>query len=70
MSNVVPLKVWTSYRVSFNRSTDYVAKVLAGSPEEAKHIVLSVLDDEDMQLMQEMLVHKGVTYTTVTEVEE
>lgn len=70
MSNVVPLKVWTSYRVSFNRSTDYVAKVLASSPEDAKHTVLRVLADEDMQLMQEMLVHKGVTYTNVIEVSE
>ena len=70
MSNVVPLKVWTTYKVSFNRSTDYTAKVLASSPDDAKHMVLRVLDDQDMELMQEMLVSKGTTYTNVLEVKE
>jgi hypothetical protein len=70
MSNVVPLKVWTTYKVTFNRSTDYVAKVVASTPEDAKHTVLQVLAEEDMELMQEMLVHKSTTYTNVIEVKE
>ena len=70
MSNVFPLKVWTSYKVSFNRSTDYVATVFASSPEDAKHMVLRCLEDQDMELMQDMLTSKGVTYTNVESVKE
>ena len=70
MSNVVNLKVWTNYKVSFNRSTSYVATVLASTEAEAKSLVLRTLDDQDMELMQEMLTSKGVTYTNVESIKE
>ena len=65
-SNVVPLKVWSKYRVSFNRSTSYVATVLASGEADAKSMVLRTLDEQDMELMQEMLTSKGTTYTDIT----
>lgn len=68
MSNVVKLKVWTNYKVAFNRSTDYVATVIASSEADAKSMVLRTLDDQDMELMQEMLTSKGATFTNITEV--
>ena len=70
MSNVVPLKVWSNYKVSVNRSTDYTLTVLACSPEDAKHIVLKTLDDEDMEMLKGMMTRKGTTYTNVLEVSE
>lgn len=71
MSNkVVPLKVWKRYSVSFNRSTDYTFRVLATSKEEARHIVLSTLDDHDMETMNEMLSGKSPTYTNILSIEE
>ena len=70
MSNVVNLKVWTNYKVSFNRSTSYVATVLASGEADAKSIVLRTLEDEDMVLMQEMLSSKGTTYTDITGVSQ
>ena len=70
MSNVVNLKVWTNYKVSFNRSTSYVATVLASGEADAKSIVLRTLEDQDMELMQEMLTSKGVTYTNVESIKE
>ena len=66
MSNVVNLKVWTNYKVAFNRSTDYVATVIACSEADAKSMVLRTLDDHDMEMMQEMLTSKGTTYTDIT----
>ena len=69
-SNVVPLKVWSKYRVSFNRSTSYVATVLASSEADAKSMVLRTLDEQDMELMQEILTSKGTTYTDITGVSE
>jgi len=69
-SNVVPLKVWSKYRVSFNRSTSYVATVLASGEADAKSMVLRTLDEQDMELMQEMLTSKGTTYTDITGVSE
>ena len=69
-SNVVPLKVWSKYRVSFNRSTSYVATVLASGEADAKSMVLRTLDEQDMELMQEMLTSKGTTYTDITVVSE
>ena len=65
-SNVVPLKVWSKYRVSFNRSTSYVATVLASGEADAKSMVLRTLDEQDMELMQEILTSKGTTYTDIT----
>ena len=65
-SNVVPLKVWSKYRVSFNRSTSYVATVLASGEADAKSMVLRTLDEQDMELMQEMLTSKGTKYTDIT----
>ena len=70
MSNVVNLKIWTNYKVSFNRSTSYVATVLASTEAEAKRLVLRTLEDEDMELMQEMLSSKGITYTDITGVSQ
>ena len=70
MSNVVNLKVWSNYKVSFNRSTSYVATVLASGEADAKSIVLRTLQDEDMELMQEMLSSKGTTYTDITGVSQ
>ena len=70
MSNVVNLKVWTNYKVSFNKSTSYVATVLASGEADAKSIVLRTLEDEDMVLMQEMLSSKGTTYTDITGVSQ
>ena len=70
MSNVVALKVWSKYKVSFNRSTDYVATVVASSEADAKSMVLRTLDEQDMELMQEMLTSKGTTYTDITGVSE
>ena len=70
MSNVVNLKVWSNYKVSFNRSTSYVATVLASGEADAKSIVLRTLEDEDMVLMQEMLSSKGTTYTDITGVSQ
>ena len=69
-SNVVPLKVWSKYRVSFNRSTSYVATVLASGEADAKSMVLRTLDEQDMELMQEILTSKGTTYTDITVVSE
>jgi hypothetical protein len=69
-SNVVPLKVWSKYRVSFNRSTSYVATVLASGEADAKSMVLRTLDEQDMELMQEILTSKGTTYTDITGVSE
>ena len=69
-SNVVPLKVWSKYRVSFNRSTSYVATVLASGEDDAKSMVLRTLDEQDMELMQEILTSKGTTYTDITGVSE
>ena len=68
--NVVPMRMFKNYRVSFNRSTDYVATVFACSADDAKSMVLRCLDDQDMELMQDMLTSKGTTYTNVTEVKE
>ena len=70
MSNVVPLKVWSNYKVSVNRSTDYTFTVLACSPEDAKHMVLRVLDEQDMELVKDMMTSKGTTYTNILEVSE
>ena len=70
MSNVVPLKVWSNYKVSINRSTDYTFTVLACSPEDAKSMVLRALDEQDMALTQDMMTAKGPTYTNVLEVTE
>ena len=70
MSNVVPLKVWSNYKVSINRSTDYTFTVLACSPEDAKSMVLRALDEQDMVLTQEIMTDKGPTYTNVLEVSE
>ena len=70
MSNVVPLKVWSNYKVSINRSTDYTFTVLACSPEDAKSMVLRALDEQDMSLTQDMMTAKGPTYTNVLEVTE
>ena len=69
-SNVVPLKVWSKYRVSFNRSTSYVATVLASGEADAKSMVLRTLDEQDMELMQEILTSKGITYTNIESIEE
>ena len=69
-SKVVPLKVWSKYRVSFNRSTSYVATVLASGEADAKSMVLRTLDEQDMELMQEILTSKGTTYTDITGVSE
>jgi hypothetical protein len=69
-SNVVTMRMFKNYQVSFNRSTDYVATVFACSAEDAKHMVLRCLDDQDMELMQDMLTSKGTTYTNVTGVKE
>lgn len=68
--NVVPMKMFKNYKVSFNRSTDYVATVFACSSEDAKHMVLRCLNDQDMELMQDMLTSKGTTYTNVLEITE
>jgi pyridoxine/pyridoxamine 5'-phosphate oxidase len=65
-SNVVQLKVWSTYKVSFNRSTSYVATVIASGEADAKSMVLRTLDDEDMELMTEILTSKGTTYTDIT----
>ena len=70
MSNVVALKVWSKYKVSFNRSTDYVATVVASSEADAKSMVLRTLDDQDMELMQEILSSKGITYTNIESIKE
>lgn len=70
MSNVVPLKVWSNYKVSINRSTDYTFTVLACSPEDAKHMVMRALDEQDMELTKDMMTWKGPTYTNVLEVTE
>ena len=70
MSNVVNLKVWSNYKVSFNRSTSYVATVLASGEADAKSIVLRTLEDQDLELMQEMLSSKGTTYTDITGVSQ
>lgn len=70
MSNVVPLKVWSNYKVSINRSTDYTFTVLACSPEDAKHMVIRALDEQDMELTKDMMTWKGPTYTNVLEVSE
>ncbi len=70
MSNVVPLKVWSNYKVSINRSTDYTFTVLACSPEDAKHIVMRALDEQDMELTKDIMTAKGPTYTNVIEVSE
>lgn len=70
MSNVVKLKVWTNYKVAFNRSTDYVATVIASSEADAKSMVLRTLDDQDMEMMQEMLSSKGTTFTNITGVKQ
>ncbi len=70
MSNVVPLKVWSNYKVSINRSTDYTFTVLACSPEDAKHIVMRALDEQDMELTKDIMTAKGPTYTNVLEVSE
>ena len=69
-SNVVPLKVWSKYRVSFNRSTSYLATVLASGEADAKSMVLRTLDEQDMELMQEILTSKRTTYTDITVVSE
>ena len=69
-SNVVPMKLFKNYKVSFNRSTDYTATVFACSPDDAKHMVLRCLGDQDMELMQDMLTAKGVTYTNIMTVKE
>ena len=70
MSNVVNLKVWSNYKVSFNRSTSYVATVLASGEADAKSIVLRTLEDQDLELMQEMLSSKSTTYTDITGVSQ
>ena len=70
MSNVVPMKMFRNYKVAFNRSTDYVATVFACSAEDAKHMMLRCLEDQDMELMQDMLTAKGVTYTNVESIKE
>ena len=70
MSNVVPLKVWSNYKVSINRSTDYTFTVLACSPEDAKSMVLRALDEQDMELTRDIMTAKGPTYTNVLEVSE
>ena len=70
MSNVVPLKVWSNYKVSINRSTDYTFTVLACNPEDARHMVMRALDEQDMELTQDMMTWKGPTYTNVLEVSE
>ena len=70
MSNVVPLKVWSNYKVKINRSTDYTFTVLACSTEDAKSMVLRALDEQDMVLTQEIMTDKGPTYTNVLEVTE
>lgn len=70
MSNVVPLKVWSNYKVSINRSTDYTFTVLACSTEDAKHMVMRALDEQDMELTKDMMTWKGPTYTNVLEVTE
>jgi len=70
VSNVVPLKVWSNYKVSINRSTDYTFTVLACSPEDAKHMVMRALDEQDMELTKDMMTWKGPTYTDVLEVTE
>jgi hypothetical protein len=70
MSNVVPMKMFRNYKVAFNRETSYVATVFACSAEDAKHMVLRCLDDQDMELMQDMLTAKGTTYTSIESVKE
>ena len=70
MSNVVPLKVLSNYKVSINRSTDYTFTVLACSPEDAKSMVLRALDEQDMELTRDIMTAKGPTYTNVLEVSE
>ena len=70
MSNVVPLKVWSNYKVSINRSTDYTFTVLANSPEDAKSMVLRALDEQDMELTKDMMTARGPTYNNVTGVTE
>jgi hypothetical protein len=44
--------------------------VFACSAEDAKHMVLRCLDDQDMELMQDMLTAKGTTYTSIESVKE
>ena len=56
--------------MSFNRSTSYVATVLASGEADAKSMVLRTLDEQDMELMQEILTSKGTTYTDITGVSE
>ena len=51
MSNVVPMKMFRNYKVAFNRETSYVATVFACSAEDAKHMVLRCLDDQDVELV-------------------
>ena len=70
MSNVVPMKMFRNYKVTFNRETNYVATVFACSPEDATAMVLRCLDDQDMELMQDMLTAKGTTYTSIESVKE
>jgi hypothetical protein len=64
------MKMFRNYKVAFNRSTDYVATVFACSAEDAKHMMLRCLEDQDMELMQDMLTAKGVTYTNVESIKE
>lgn len=65
MSNVVPFKTRGSWRVSFSRSTDYVATVQAVSQEDAESIVLRALAEEDMEQIQKILTAKAETYTKI-----
>ena len=70
MSNVVPMKLFKNYHVEFERKTSYTAKVFATSDADAKHMVLRVLESEDIEEMTEMLISKGTTYTNVESVKE
>ena len=65
MSNVVPFKTRGSWRVSFSRSTEYVATVQAVSQEDAGSIVLRALAEEDMERMQRILTAKTATDTKI-----
>ena len=68
MSNVVPSNLRSSYKVSFNRSTDYVATVQASSQEDAESMVRRALAEEDMEQMQKILTAKDATDTKILSV--
>lgn len=69
-SNVVPMKLFKNYSVTFNRSTDYTFRVLATNESDAKHQVLTILDSQCIETFNEHLTGKSVTYTNILEIKE